>query len=45
MPIVSQGDPIGAVIICGRDSSCDLGETEKKVAQAAAGVLARQMEQ
>lgn len=45
MPIVAQGDPIGAVIICGRDGSSDLGETERKIAQSAAGVLARQMEQ
>lgn len=45
MPIVAQGDPIGTVIICGRDDGVDLGETESKVAQAAAGVLARQMEQ
>ncbi|MCR4962736.1 MAG: stage V sporulation protein T [Firmicutes bacterium] len=42
LPIIAQGDPVGAVIICGRE---DLGETERKVAQSAAGVLARQMEQ
>ena len=42
MPIIAQGDPVGAVIICGKE---DLGETERKVAQSAAGVLARQMEQ
>ncbi|MEG1538197.1 MAG: stage V sporulation protein T [Clostridiales bacterium] len=42
MPIISQGDPIGAVIICGKEGS---GDTERKVAQSAAGVLARQMEQ
>lgn len=41
MPIVSQGDPVGAVIICSEDT---LGETESKVAQSAAGVLAKQME-
>ncbi|MDO4582117.1 MAG: stage V sporulation protein T [Bacillota bacterium] len=42
MPIIAAGDPIGAVIICGRDNS---GDVERKVAQSAAGVLARQMEQ
>jgi len=42
MPIISQGDPIGTVIICSKDG---VGDIEKKVAQSAAGVLARQMEQ
>ncbi len=42
MPIVAQGDPIGAVIICGQH---DLGDSERIVAQTAAGVLAKQMEQ
>ena len=42
MPIVSQGDPIGAVVICG---SVGLEEVDRKVAQSAAGVLARQMMQ
>ncbi len=42
MPIIAQGDPIGAVVICG---NAQLGDTEIKVAQSAAGVLSRQMEQ
>lgn len=41
-PIIAQGDPVGAVVICGKEG---LGETERKVAQSAAGVMARQMEQ
>ena len=42
VPIVSQGDPIGAVIICGEAAANDV---DCKVAQAAAGVLSRQMVQ
>ena len=41
-PIIAQGDPVGAVVICGRGP---LGDIERKVAQSAAGVMARQMEQ
>ena len=41
IPIIAHSDPIGAVIIC---ANRDLGEVEKKVAQSAAGVLARQLE-
>jgi AbrB family transcriptional regulator (stage V sporulation protein T) len=45
-PIIAQGDPIGTVIICDKNGSLpQLGDAERKVAQAAAGVLARQMEQ
>jgi AbrB family transcriptional regulator (stage V sporulation protein T) len=41
-PIVSEGDPIGAVVIM--SSTATLGEVEKKLAQAAAGFLGKQME-
>lgn len=41
-PIISQGDPIGAVVICGKEA---MNEVERKVAQSAASVIARQMEQ
>ena len=41
IPIIAQGDPIGAVVI---GSKANLGETESKVAQSMAGVLAKQME-
>ena len=43
--ITSLGDCIGAVIIFGEDADKDLGETEIKLAKAAAGFLGRQMEQ
>ena len=42
MPIISQGDPVGAVIVCGNDV---LNDADKKVVQSAAGVMGRQMEQ
>ena len=41
-PIIAQGDPIGAVVICGHNA---MGDIARKVAQSAAGVIARQMEQ
>jgi AbrB family transcriptional regulator, stage V sporulation protein T len=41
VPIIAQGDPIGTVVI---GSKTDLGDTESKVAQSMAGVLAKQME-
>ncbi|WP_078593250.1 stage V sporulation protein T [Evansella clarkii] len=42
-PIIANGDPIGAVVLIGKDN--DVGEVEKKLAETAAGFLARQMEQ
>lgn len=44
-PIVSGGDPIGAVIICSREPDVQMTETEIKLAETAAGFLAKQMEQ
>jgi stage V sporulation protein T len=44
-PIVSQGDPIGTVIILSRDENVKMGELESKLAETAAGFLAKQMEQ
>ncbi|KIL52460.1 stage V sporulation protein T [Jeotgalibacillus campisalis] len=41
-PIVSSGDPIGAVIIFSKDGT--LGEVEKKSSETAASFLGRQME-
>ncbi len=43
-PIVAQGDPIGAVIICAKDLKNNFGPTEHVVAETAAGFLAKQME-
>lgn len=43
-PIISGGDPIGAVIIASREGA-QMGTLESKLAETAAGFLARQMEQ
>lgn len=43
-PIVTEGDPIGAVILCSRESGHKMGELEAKLAETAAGFLAKQME-
>jgi len=44
-PIIAQGDPIGAVIICSKEANITMGELEQKLAETAAGFLAKQMEQ
>lgn len=44
-PIVTQGDPIGAVIIVTKEANVALGDMEVKLAETAAGFLAKQMEQ
>lgn len=44
-PIVSGGDPIGAVILCSKEPDVVMGEMEVKLAETAAGFLAKQMEQ
>lgn len=44
-PIISEGDPIGAVILLSIDPNARMGEVEAKLAQSAAGFLGRQMEQ
>lgn len=44
-PIVTQGDPIGAVIIVSKEPGVKLGEMEVKLAETAAGFLGKQMEQ
>jgi len=44
-PIIAEGDPIGAVIICSREPHVQMGELELKLAETAAGFLAKQMEQ
>ena len=45
VPIVSQGDPIGTIILLSKEADTDMGEAELKVAETAAGFLAKQMEQ
>ncbi|HHV30206.1 stage V sporulation protein T [Acetivibrio mesophilus] len=44
-PIISEGDPIGAVIFLSTDPDVRMGEVEAKLAQTAAGFLGKQMEQ
>ncbi|HCC07931.1 MAG TPA: stage V sporulation protein T [Clostridiales bacterium] len=45
VPIISEGDAIGAVIFLSEDSKVKMGEVEEKLAQSAAGFLGKQMEQ
>lgn len=44
-PIVVEGDAIGAVIICSREANVQMGDMEVKLAETAAGFLAKQMMQ
>ncbi|HHU85354.1 MAG: stage V sporulation protein T [Pelotomaculaceae bacterium] len=44
-PIIAEGDPIGAVILASKDPDVKMGEMELKLAETAAGFLAKQMEQ
>jgi AbrB family transcriptional regulator (stage V sporulation protein T) len=43
--IISEGDPIGAVIMLSTDPDARMGEVEAKLTQSAAGFLGKQMEQ
>ena len=43
--IICEGDAIGSVILYSKDEKERMGETESKLANAAAGFLGRQMEQ
>lgn len=44
-PIISGGDPIGTVILLNREENVKMAELESKMAETAAGFLAKQMEQ
>ena len=44
VPVLSEGDAIGAVLIMSRDNREKVGDTEKKLAMTAASFLGRQME-
>jgi len=44
-PIIAEGDPIGAVILCSKETTVNMAEMELKLAETAAGFLAKQMEQ
>jgi AbrB family transcriptional regulator (stage V sporulation protein T) len=43
-PIIAEGDPIGAVILCSKEPDVKMGELEVKLTETAAGFLAKQME-
>lgn len=45
VPIIAEGDTIGAVIFLSTDPNAKMGELETKLAQSAAGFLGKQMEQ
>ncbi len=44
-PIIAEGDPIGAVILYSKEPHVKMGDMEIKLAETAAGFLAKQMEQ
>ncbi|PZE19208.1 stage V sporulation protein T [Paenibacillus xerothermodurans] len=44
-PIIAGGDPIGAVILLNKEENINMGQMEVKMAETAAGFLAKQMEQ
>jgi AbrB family transcriptional regulator (stage V sporulation protein T) len=44
-PIVSLGDPIGAVILLSKENDVRMGDLETKLSNAAASFLGKQMEQ
>lgn len=44
-PIIAEGDPIGAVILASTESSVKMADLELKLAETAAGFLAKQMEE
>lgn len=44
-PIISEGDPIGAVMFLSTDPNIRMGEVEAKLAQVASSFLGKQMEQ
>jgi AbrB family transcriptional regulator (stage V sporulation protein T) len=43
-PIITEGDTVGAVIIAAKEPGVQLGNLETKLAETAAGFLAKQME-
>ena len=44
VPIVAEGDPIGAVIILSKEANTKMGDLERKIAETAANFLGKQME-
>ena len=44
-PIIADGEAIGAVLLLSREQGARMGDIEVKVAETAAGIVGRQMEQ
>ncbi len=44
-PIVAEGDPLGVVVLSSREHGIEMSDLEVKLANTAAGFLAKQMEQ
>ena len=44
-PIIADGEAIGAVLLLSREQGAKMGDTEMKVAETAASIVGRQMEQ
>ena len=44
-PIIADGEAIGAVLLLSKESGARMGDAEMKVAETAAGIVGRQMEQ
>ncbi len=44
-PIIADGEAIGAVLLMSKEQGVKMGDTEVKVAETAAGIVGRQMEQ
>lgn len=44
IPVISAGDPIGAVILAAKDKGAEFGEADRKVAETAAFFIGTQME-
>ncbi|WP_127571174.1 stage V sporulation protein T [Paenibacillus xylaniclasticus] len=44
-PIIAGGDPIGAVVLISKEEGVKMAQMEQKMAETAAGFLAKQMEQ
>ncbi|HMM06385.1 MAG TPA: stage V sporulation protein T [Clostridiales bacterium] len=44
-PVIPGGDVIGAVLICSKEKGVVMGDLEQKLAETAAGFLAKQLEQ
>lgn len=44
-PIIADGEAIGAVVLLSKEQGTKMGETEMKVAETAASIVGRQMEQ